>query len=439
MFGVLKNSWALFFGLGLIMLGSGLQGTLLGVRASLEGFNVSVTGLIMSGYYVGLLTGSLIVPKIIGRVGHVRTFGALASLASTSILVHVVFIDPIVWWAMRLVTGFSFAGIYIVTESWLNEEAENDTRGQLLSFYMLVSLAGLAGGQLLLNVSSPTGFELFMLISILVSMAVIPILVSVSRAPSFGEAESVSVRQLYLVSPLGVVGSVTIGLVQGAIFGMGAAYATGIGLSFADVSIFMASIVLGGFVLQFPLGHLSDRIGRRQVIIGACLAGAAVALFLASYTAQGWQLYVYASIFGGFIMPLYALCIAHTNDYLDPGQMVAASGTLMLTNSFGAILGPSVVAFSMDWFGPPAFYVCAAVALLAVATFAVWRSTQREAMDSDAQGEFVMMTPTPVSAVLNPDLELQEIEAAVDRDAQSVQESFEDLAAELSAEQSDSD
>ena len=432
MFGVIKNSWALFFGIGLLMLGNGLQGTLLGVRASLEGFNVSVIGLVMSGYYVGLLAGSLIVPRIIGRVGHVRTFAALASLASTSILVHVVFVDPVVWWAMRVVTGISFAGIYIVTESWLNEEAENETRGQLLSFYMLVSLASLAGGQLLLNIASPSGFELFLLISILVSMALIPILVSVARAPGFGESESVGIRQLFTVSPLGVFGSVTVGMVQGAIFGMGAAYATRIGLPVRDVSIFMASIVLGGFVLQFPLGALSDKIGRRQVIIGTCAVGAVVALYLASFAGQGWQLFVFTSIFGGFTMPLYALCIAHTNDYLNPGQMVAASGTLMLTNSSGAVLGPTIVAFAMDYFGPPAFYLCIGVALISVAVFAIWRSTRREAVAGETQGDFVVMTPTPASAVFNPDLDLAEIEAAADRDAQAVAESFDELAAELS-------
>lgn len=436
MLNVIKGSWALFFGLGLIMLAHGLQGSLLGVRASLEGFNITIIGFIMSGYYVGLLTGALIAPKIIGRVGHVRTFGALASLASTSILVHVVFVDPIVWMVMRVVTGFSLAGIYIVTESWLNEKAENDTRGQLLSFYMLISLGGLAGGQIMLNIASPSESELFILVSVLISLAVIPILVSVSRAPGFGESESVSIRQLYQVSPLGVVGSVIVGLVQGAMFGMGATYATRIGLEIREVSIFMASMILGGFLLQYPLGRLSDIIGRRRVIIGTCIAGAMMSFVLANSASfdisTGARLFAATTVFGGLTMPLYALCIAHTNDYLNPSQMVAASGTLMLTNSIGAVMGPSVAAISMDMFGSQAFYLTIGLALTMVAVFAVWRSTRRVGgKPEETQGEFVVMTPTSSAAMFNPDLALEEIEAATDVDAQAVQESFEELAAEL--------
>ena len=196
MFQVVANSWALFFGLGLIMLGSGLQGSLLGLRASIEGFGLVTTGLVMSGYYIGLLIGATIVPKFFGRVGHIRSFGAMASLASTSILVHLVFVDPLTWWFMRFVTGFAYAGLFIVSESWLNDVSENETRGQMMSFYMLISLVGMAGGQFLLNIAAPSSYELFVLISVLVSMAVIPILLSVSRAPDFNKSVSVGILQL---------------------------------------------------------------------------------------------------------------------------------------------------------------------------------------------------------------------------------------------------
>ncbi|MBC8240713.1 MAG: MFS transporter, partial [Alphaproteobacteria bacterium] len=225
MFQVISNSWALFLGLGLIMLGNGLQGSLLGLRASLEGFGVTATGLVMSGYFIGLLAGAAIMPKLVARVGHVRSFGAMASLASTSILVHVVVIDPWIWWGMRFVTGFAYAGLYIVTESWLNDASENSTRGQLLSFYMLISLGGMAGGQFMLNIANPSSYELFVLISLLVSIAVIPILLSVSKAPDFNTSESVGILQLYQVSPLGVFGMLVNGIMMGAIFGMGAVYA----------------------------------------------------------------------------------------------------------------------------------------------------------------------------------------------------------------------
>lgn len=430
---VVSNSWALFLGMALIMLGNGLQGSLLGVRAAIEDFDITTTGLIMSGYFVGLIVGAIVVPKIVGRVGHIRSFGALASLASTSILVHVVFIDPWVWWGMRLTTGFAYAGIYIVAESWLNDAADNNSRGQLLSFYMLISLGGLAGGQFMLNIASPTGFDLFILISVLVSIAVIPILTSVGRAPSFEATESVGFLQLYRVSPLGVLGILICGISMGAIFGMGAVYASNIGLTVREVSFFMASLIIGGIVLQYPIGRISDLVGRRQAIIGTCMMGAVVSFIAAINSSDGWQLYLLIALVGGLSFPLYSLCVAHTNDYLSPSQMVAASGTLVLANGLGASLGAPITALAMENFGAQAFFQTNGGALAAVGVYALWRATRREAISTEDAGDFVVMTPTPMSAVMNPDLELEEIEAAYDTDIEEVHAEFDDLAVELSA------
>jgi len=434
MFKVVSNSWALFLGMALIMLGNGLQGSLLGVRAAFEEFDVTTTGLIMSGYFIGLIVGSVAVPKIVGRVGHIRSFGALASLASTSILVHVVFIDPWVWWAMRVATGFAYAGIYIVAESWLNDAADNKTRGQLLSFYMLISLGGLAGGQFMLNIASPQGFELFVLISVLVSIAVIPILISVGVAPSFESSDSVGFLQLYRVSPLGIVGILVCGVSMGAIFGMGAVYATTIGLSVSEVSFFMASLIVGGIVVQYPIGRISDVLGRRQVIIGTCFLGAIISFSAAMGTTSDWRLFVMIALVGSFSFPLYSLCVAHTNDYLSPSQMVAASGTLVLANGVGATLGAPITALAMDRFGPQAFYHTNGIALSMVCVYAIWRATRREAISTEEAGDFVVMTPTPMSAVMNPDLELKEIEAAYDADIEEVHAEFDELASELSSD-----
>ena len=432
MFQIVANCWALLFGMGLIMLGNGLQGSLLGLRASLEGFSLSATGLVMSGYFIGLVLGSSLVPKMVGRVGHVRTFGAMASLASTSILLHVIFIDPWVWWTMRLITGFSFAGLYVVAESWLNDASENETRGQLLSIYMLVSLVGLAGGQFLINVSSPPGFELFALISVLISLAIIPILISVSKAPNFETSESVSIRHLFKVSPLGVFGMLVSSVSMGTIFGVGAVYATGIGLSVGEVSLFMAAIVVGGAVMQYPLGRMSDKLGRRIVIIGTCAAGAVFSVFAAGYGGGGWQLYALVAAIGAFSTPLYALSATHTNDYLTPPQMVAASGTLVLISGIGASMGPPLTTFAMEYLGSNAFFYSIALSLALIALYASWRFTQREEVATEELGEFVVMAPTPTSAGFNPDVELDEIEAASEIDAEAVQASFEELAEELS-------
>jgi len=414
------------------MLGNGLQGSLLGVRASLEGFGLSATGFIMSGYFIGMMAGSMIVPKLVGRVGHIRSFGALASLASTSILVHVIFIDPWVWWGMRIITGFSYAGIYVVAESWLNDASDNKNRGQLLSIYMLINLASLAGGQFLLNVAEPADFVLFALISVLVSIAVIPILTSVSKMPDYETTESVSMLQLFQVSPLGVVGMLVTSVAMGTIFGLGAVYASKVGLSVSEISLFMGVIIIGGAMVQFPLGKLSDLIGRRWVIIGSCVAGAAVALFASQYSGHGWKLYVVVGLVGAFTTPLYSLCAIHTNDYLNQSQMVAASGTLVFVSGIGATLGPLLTAIGMDYIGPEAFYYSISLSLGLVAAFALWRVTQRQGISFEDRGDFVAMAPTPISVSFNPEVDLEEIEAATEVDAQAVQASFEELVDELS-------
>lgn len=425
------NSWALFLGMGLIMLGNGLQATLLGVRASMEGFGTTITGIVMSGYFIGLIAGCHSVPKIVGRVGHVRTFGALASLASTSILVQAVFINPLVWWVMRLVTGFAYAGIYIVAESWLNEAAENGTRGKLLSFYMLVSLGGMAGGQMLLNVFHPSGFELFLLVSLLISFAVIPILLSTARAPQFDVMENIGIINLYRVSPLGVFGMFITGMSIGTFFGMGPVYGTDVGLSVKDVSFFMGTLILGGFLFQYPLGWLSDHYGPIKVIILSCIGGAAVSFVAMIFEAEGLAFYTMIATVGGLAMPLYSLCCVHTNDYLTPTQMVAASGTLVLLSATGAAIGSPFTALAMDILGPQAFYGSLGVMLSSVAVFALWRSTQRVDAVIEEQGDFVIMAASPLSASLNPDVEMAEIVAAVDEDVEDVQSSFEELVNEL--------
>ena len=435
MFQIVANSWALFLGLGLIMLGGGLQGSLLGLRASIEGFGLASTGLVMSGYYIGLLIGATIVPKFVGRVGHIRSFGAMASLASTSILVHAVFVDPLTWWVMRFVTGFAYAGLFIVSESWLNDASENETRGQMMSFYMLISLAGMAGGQFMLNIAAPSSYELFVLISVLVSIAVIPILLSVSRAPDFNTSVSVSVFQLYKVSPLGVVGMLLTGVVMGAVFGMGAVYAANVGLSVREISFFMGSVVLGGAVLQYPVGRLSDLLSRRQVIIATSACGATAA-FISAYigssgVGQVWKLYLAIALVGGFSMPLYALCVAHTNDYLTPGQMLAASSALVLSGSIGSAVGAPVSAFAMEALGQQWFFYTIGFAMMALCLFALYRTTRRVPVASEDVGEFVVIAPTPMAAALNPDFGLEDIIAASETDVDEIQESFEELVQDL--------
>ena len=222
MMAAITSSWALFLGMAFLMMGNGLQGSLLGVRASIEAFPTTVTGLLMSAFYFGFLAGSMLTPRMVIRVGHVRVFAALASLASTAILVHAVFIEPLTWGLMRLVSGLCYAGLYVVAESWLNEQATNETRGQLLSIYMGISMGGMAFGQVLLNVGDPGQADLFILVSILVSLALIPMLLSSTRGPSMEAPTPMGIKEVYRASPAGFVAALANGILMGGSVSMGA-------------------------------------------------------------------------------------------------------------------------------------------------------------------------------------------------------------------------
>ena len=393
------------------MLGIGLQGTLLGLRASLEGFPTTVTGLIMSAYFAGFLGGSLVAPKLVARVGHIRVFAALASLASIAALVHALFVEPLTWGMMRLGSGFCVAGLTVVAESWLNRSSNNETRGQLISVYMIVTLVGFAGGQLLLNVADPRAFELFVLVSILVSFALVPILLSVAPAPSLIAPVHVGLKKLYAISPLGVVGCLCTGMADGAFFGMGAVYAEALGLSVAQISYFMGLALLGGILLQWPIGFLSDAFDRRTVLavvtfLTAGTAIAAVPLAMTSVTG----LFVIVTLFGGLYLPMYSLCLAHTNDYLDAQQMVAASGGMVLVFGIGASLGPSLAAGAIALFGSNGFFGFLAAVHIAIGGFALYRMLKRTAKPLAEQDPTVPIpfSASPLSAILNRKYRIEE-------------------------------
>jgi MFS family permease len=403
MFAAIRSSWALLFGLAVLMLGNGLQGTLLGVRASIEGFSTQTTGFIMTGYYVGFLLGSIMGPKLVKNVGHIRVFAALASILSAAMLLHSIFIEPVTWFAIRVMNGFAVAGLYVVVESWLNNAATNRTRGQLLSVYMVIVLGGMAAGQFLLNVASPAGFELFILISILVSVSLVPISLSVTRAPKFETPAHVSWRAMYESSPLGVVGCLIIGIAQGTLLGMGAVYANEIGMGIADVSLFMATALAGGVVLQWPVGHLSDIFDRRVVITLVTMLAALAALAGGLVGGHSTLLLLIAVfLFGGLSFPLYSLCIAHSNDHLQPEQMVAARGTLILIAGIGASLGPVLAAALMSVAGPAGFFWCLSAVHAAIGVFALYRMTRRAAIPSGEQTTYQPMPArsTPMAAAI---------------------------------------
>lgn len=413
MIALVRGNWALLFGITLMMIGHGLQGTLLSLGTALAGFPTGLSGIVLSGYFLGLLAGSLTVRHLIARVGHVRVFAAMASIASTTILCHVLVIEPLSWLVLRLVTGYCFAGIYIVAESWLNASSSNETRGRLLAIYMALQTLGFSLGPLLLNIADPSGFEPFAYVSVMVSLAVVPMLLTAVPAPPPSPPARFGLRELYSTSPLGFVAIVGVGVTLGAVLSIGPLFGRTIGLEVLEITFLMAVLSVGGALFQWPFGRISDRIDRRKVLVVAA-AGAAVWIVLAHVAGsdQLWLFYFSFLLFSGFTYPLYSLSVAHTNDFLRTEQMVAASSAILLANGIGASLGPSLAAFALDRFGPAGFVGFVAAVNLVIAVFGVWRMTVRPPVPAGERGPFVPLPhaqPTPVT------FELAQ-EAAVGRD-----------------------
>lgn len=376
---VLKNSWALLLGLLLLMIGNGLQGTLLGLRGAIEGFDATTMSMVMSAYFAGFLFGSRLTPLMIRRVGHVRVFAALASLISAAFILYAALPHPLLWAAMRMLVGLCFAGVYVVAESWLNESATNETRGQALSLYVIVQMVGVIFAQGLLNFADAGGYTLFIVMSVLVSISFAPILLSVMPAPVFSATKPMSLRGVYRASPLGMVGSFLLGGVFAAMFGMSAVYATEAGLTIAETSFFVGIIYLGGLLLQYPVGWISDRVDRRWLILALTGFGAVAIVVALPFVGSYVVVCIIGFIIGGVSNPLYALLIAYTNDFLEHSDMAAASGGLIFANGLGAILGPLIIGVLMNAFGASMFFVYIGVILALVAAYAGYRMTQRAA------------------------------------------------------------
>ncbi len=390
---VLKSSWALLLGILLLMVGNGVQGTLLGVRASIEGFSTLEISVIMSAYFAGFFGGSRLAPDLIRRVGHVRVFAALGSLISAVLILFPTITEPWAWVVFRIIIGFCFSGVYVTAESWLNNSASNETRGQALSLYMIVQMLGVVSAQSLLLVGDPSGFVLFVISSVLVSVAFTPILLSVNPTPAFETAKPMSLHQLYEVSPLGCVGLFLLGGVFSAQFGMAAVYATRAGLDVREISVFIATLYIGALVMQYPIGWLSDRMDRRILIMAMALGSGVVALLGVAFAGSYSVLLIVAFLVGGTSNPLYSLLIAYTNDFLEPEDMAAASGGLVFINAMGAISGPLITGWMMGAFGPQGFWLFVAVLMIVLAAYGAWRMTQRAPVPVSELGPYVSVSP----------------------------------------------
>jgi MFS family permease len=413
---ILKNSWALFLGMGLIMLAHGYQGSLLGVRAVQEEFSLTATGFMLSGYYVGYFIGAKTIPSFILRVGHIRVFAAFASIASIVILMHSIFIHPFTWFILRVITGVSMVSIYTIAESWLNDRSSNRNRGSVLSIYMIVLYGSMAVGMFFLNFSKPQNFQPFILVSLFMSLALIPILLTKRKAPNFKKITGMSLKELYKTSPLGMVGSLFYGTAQSALFSLLAVYAASMNFTIFEISVVTFLLAISGAVAQFPIGKLSDKFDRRLIIIYTTFGAALFALcaIIASRqmylpgelgTSKLW-FYIFLILFSFCSLPMFAIIFAHTNDFIPKEKFVAAGASLQFAFGLGAISGPFLCSLFMNLIGSNGYFIFLIIFHLLIGFFAIHRMRIRDTEDNpDSQFAAMPQTITPVGMELNPSTE----------------------------------
>ena len=397
-FKLVRENWPLFFGLSMIMIGNGLQGTLLGVRATIEDFSFISTGVIMSAYFAGYFIGSGFVPKLVRDVGHIRVFTALASLASTTVLFNGLFVEPITWTIVRLVAGLAYAGMFIVVESWVNDISHNKIRGKLMACYTICGFGSMFFGQFLMNVASPEGMSLFVLTSVLVSLALLPISLSKRPGPKIKTPKPISFKELFDISPTAMIGVCVAGFAGASIMTIGPVYAISSGMSVSQTSFFIAVYILGGILGQIPVGLLSDKVGRRTTIIMICIATIFVAILSAVFAHNFLWLYILFGFLGCFTASLYPVCSAYTNDRLEKDQLVGASSRVIIVSGAGSLTGPIVTSIAMTIAGPLAFFYTISVLFMIYTVFTMGRVSIRPAVPLDEQSDFVS-TPARLTSM----------------------------------------
>ncbi len=383
---------SLLSGVGLLIVGVGLLFSVVGLRAGLAEFSSLTLGLVMSAYFAGFVLGTYVGPMLIRRVGHIRSFAAMASVASTMPILHALWIDPWFWGLLRLVTGVCLVGLYIVVESWLNALAPNQHRGKVFAAYMTVNFVALALGQWLILVGDRLGFVPFVLVSVLFSFALLPITLTPVKEPAPVDAPSFSLRTLYLASPLGVAVAFASGLLNGTFYSMGALYAVGVGLSDAGVAAFMAATILGGAVFQWPVGHYSDSHDRRVVLLWVCLGAAVLAgvAFVLPDVNAGWLVGV-GLLYGGLVFTVYGLGVAHVNDVIDSSRLLEFTSGLLLVHGVGAAVGPALAGGLMDRFGAGSLMVFFAAVLVLLAAYTIKRMGAAPPVPEEAKADYVVM------------------------------------------------
>ncbi len=391
----IRRLFGLLLGVTILLTGMGLLSSLLGLRATLAHFPGWQLGLVMSGYFAGFVIGSFVCPWLIRNVGHIRTFAGLAAIVASAALAHALAINPWSWLALRLLTGIAMVGLYMVTESWLNATLSRAQRVPVFGLYVMLTLMAMAAGQLPLLAAPPTGPTLFLIAGMLIVFGLVPVTITRLDQPAAVNTPNLPPWRLVRRAPFAMTATFLAGLVTGAFWGMGAAFATRIGLSPAGVGAFVASVIGGGVAAQLPLGGVSNRLGRRPVLIGTALAGGAFALLMAaSIHGPLWLLLLFAFGFGATALCLYALAVAHMNDLLEPQEVLSATQGLLLFSGGGAALGPLIAGVMFDFVGARGLPYYQAAVLVLLATIGILRSFQKRVPRPDEQGEFVPLFMT---------------------------------------------
>ncbi|KLI64373.1 MFS transporter [Aurantiacibacter marinus] len=397
MIGSLNSVRTLLLAIFVLMAGSGFLSTLIAVRLEQDGAGSLVIGLAATAYFGGLALGAMRVTPLIARIGHIRAFAAFVSIYSATSLTYAIVDVPAVWTGLRFIDGFAMSGVFVCLESWLNRLAKPANRSTILAAYMIALYAGQAVGQFLLNLGDNAPALPFMLSSILLSLAVLPVVLTQIEQPILEKVEPFSLGRLYTASPLGIIGTLVTGIMLGAFYGLGAVFVQRIGLPLSQIALFTSCVISGGVILQYPLGRLSDRFDRRRIII-ICMAVSAALSLVLSVLAVPAAIFVCGALFGGFVFALYPLCVAHSNDHLNESERVGASSGLVLVYSAGAVAGPQIGSAAMSIFGPSGLFASIAVVALAGAIFGIWRMATSKPVPSAEQQtfrSFPRTTPVP--------------------------------------------
>ena len=400
---------ALLAAIFVLMAGSGFLSTLIAVRLESAGASSGIIGLVATSYFGGLMLGSMRVERVISRIGHIRSFAAFVTVYSASSLTYAILDFPAVWVILRFIDGFAMAGVFVCLESWLNQQATAKTRSAMLAAYMIALYCGQAAGQFLLNLGENAPDLPFMLSAVLLSIALLPVLLTRMEQPRIEAVSPFSIKRLYAVSPLAIVGTLATGAMLGAFYALGAVYIQRIGLGLSQVALFTSCVIAGGVALQYPLGLLSDKFDRRRVIIASFFAAVFTCLPFALLDLPGGALIAIGALFGGFTFALYPLCLAHANDHLEEEERIGASSGLVLTYSAGAVAGPMIGSAGMGAAGPGGLFAAIGALALGGGLFGLWRSFASEAVPASEQQSFQSLPRTTTMAAV---LESEEEPAA---------------------------